>query len=198
MKRKKQRRQTLRPEALLASEELKALVIRLNLLLKPRGSGQAILLTALQPGEGTTTATFALARAFSDQGRRLAVLTSTSADHALLGTLQGDGGPGAVTVLPADDFLRPDLFETDNLLDGGEGFDLLLVDAPPVGHVFTRHFAGRVNGVILVADTQCCRRQAVIQAATQLQSGGARFLGVLLNRFSSPLPAAFRRWMHVA
>jgi capsular exopolysaccharide synthesis family protein len=60
--------------------------------------------------------------------------------------------------------------------------DLVLVDAPPVtAAADTSMLAARLDGVILVVDSQRTRRQDARRAKDQLERVNARILGVLLH-----------------
>jgi len=70
-----------------------------------------------------------------------------------------------------------------------ENFDSILIDAPPViGHPETLALSKLTDGVLLVIKANLTRLEVIDEAKGQLQSAGAKVLGVVLNerRFFIP------------
>ena len=61
-------------------------------------------------------------------------------------------------------------------------FDMVLVDAPPVGMVIdAAEIAGRCDGVILLAKYNETRRREMLEAKRQIEQTGCPILGCVLN-----------------
>jgi len=73
--------------------------------------------------------------------------------------------------------------ELDNLITSVRSkFDLVLFDAPPVLPITdASELAGKVDGVILVYEVGRTARSALLRTKAQLESSGAKILGVVLN-----------------
>jgi capsular exopolysaccharide synthesis family protein len=71
-----------------------------------------------------------------------------------------------------------------NLLTALQGeFDIVVVDSPPVLAVADAAILSRMSdGVLLVVDSGKTRRDPAARALESLQQGGARVLGVVINR----------------
>ncbi len=70
-----------------------------------------------------------------------------------------------------------------------EKFNYVIFDAPPVNGCFDSIMIGRkVDGVILVLESGCTRRQVAIKAKQELEEAGAKVLGVILNRQKHYIP----------
>jgi receptor protein-tyrosine kinase len=68
-----------------------------------------------------------------------------------------------------------------------EGFDYVLVDAPPVGLVSdTAILAAHSDGVLLVIDTRKTRKWAVRQSMRSLKAIGVNVLATVMNRVEAP------------
>ncbi|MDD5044341.1 MAG: polysaccharide biosynthesis tyrosine autokinase [Candidatus Omnitrophica bacterium] len=77
--------------------------------------------------------------------------------------------------------------ETDNLISElKQRFDFILFDSPPVLPVTDAALlAPRVDGVIIVYEAGRTAREALLRAKVQIESTGAKVLGVVLNHIRS-------------
>ena len=76
-----------------------------------------------------------------------------------------------------------------------ESFDYIILDAPPVP-VFSefRVLCTKVDGVVLVLDSEKTRRHVAIRAKKALEEAGGKVLGVVLNRRRYYIPGwVYRR-----
>ena len=64
-----------------------------------------------------------------------------------------------------------------------EGFDLLLLDAPPVGLVIdAAEIAAHCDGLVFVAEYNKTRRREMLEAKRQIEASGCPILGCVLNQ----------------
>jgi len=99
--------------------------------------------------------------------------------------------PGSVT--DKESFLRSQ--ELATWLDGQRvNFDYTLVDSSPIVRysdgVLTSLFT---DGLVLVAKSGVTRGSSLARARQEVERAGGVVLGVILNRFRDPVPAALRR-----
>jgi len=70
-----------------------------------------------------------------------------------------------------------------------EKFDYVILDAPPViGCAETKVMGKKVDGVILVVESDKTRKQVAIRAKQELEDAGAKVLGVILNKREHYIP----------
>jgi capsular exopolysaccharide synthesis family protein len=69
---------------------------------------------------------------------------------------------------------------------GAEEFDLVVVDAPPVGGLADAPLlASMCHGTLLVVEANKTHRRAVMGALKRLQFAQAEMIGVVLNKFDA-------------
>ena len=166
-------------------------------------SGVTFLFSSLRRGQGASTVAAAVARRLAETGRRTLLAVVDDAPGA-------EAPPGAVALGDVVDAPRPIRLEQPPLLtvlvpprltdlpasardprSWLDGFDVLIIDAPPLTDGLTRYWAPGVNGVVFVLDGEKVAVRAVIQAREDLERLGGRLLGVVLNRYRSRIP----RWL---
>ncbi len=70
-----------------------------------------------------------------------------------------------------------------------EEFDHIILDAPPVPSFSEcRTLCSRVDGVVLVLNSERTRRQVARRSKEQLEEAGGRLLGVVLNKKKYYIP----------
>jgi Mrp family chromosome partitioning ATPase len=180
---------------------------------------RSLLITSAEPGEGVSYVTVALAllAASADAEPRLALtewnlqrpsfarLLDTPSSPGLVDVLAGRVSLDAamsmlvspkVNVLPAgrQESAAPALSRTEaiaGVLHALEDHhDHVFHDAPPVNaHETTQTLAGLCDGVLLVVRAGKTSRQRVSEAIRRIEFAGGRCLGIILNRWSSRVPA---------
>lgn len=176
------------------------------------GTPKTLLVTSSQPGEGKSTTSVAVARAFARMGKSVLLIDGDLRNpslHKLFGVPNRtglssvlDGGDlteavqrteeshlalmssGPRPVSPADLLSSPALA---NLLDlVSESFDLILIDGPPVmGLADATILAHAVEGVVFVSGAGIVRRGAALTAIDRLKTAGADVIGGVLERFDA-------------
>lgn len=69
-----------------------------------------------------------------------------------------------------------------------EYYDYIIIDSPPIGAVVdSAIISQRSDGFILVAEAGRVKRKALEKAKEQLEKGGVKFLGVILNKVDTKL-----------
>ncbi len=78
----------------------------------------------------------------------------------------------------------------DNFLEiVRKNFDHVILDCPPVSKFAeTRVIAGKVDGVVLVLNSEKTRQNAALRAKKDLQEAGGKLLGVVMNKREYPIP----------
>lgn len=177
----------------------------------PSGLPKSIAVTSAQPGEGKSTTSFALARTCSEQGvrvllidadlrrpslhRQLDLPNSVGLSNYLAGSMQASDvvqrtdldnlffiASGPLPPNPADLFSGPRFSSLISL--GGEFFDLIIADAPPVlGLADAPLIANAVRDTVFVVAAGETRRDVIGIALKRLNMARAHVLGVVLNRF---------------
>jgi Mrp family chromosome partitioning ATPase len=166
-------------------------------------AGSAFLFTSLRDGQGTSTLAAAVARGLAESGRPtlLAVVADPAGEKAL---------PESVTLSELVAAPRRDARTASSLLTVRvparftdvpesahdvrawmDGFQVLILDAPPVTDSLTRYWVPRTTGVVLVVDGEEVALKSVLQAREDLERLGGRLVGAVLNRYRSRIP----RWM---
>lgn len=179
----------------------------------PNGLPRSILVTSTQAGEGKSTTSIAIASGFAKLGRRVALVDADLRRPSLHRLLAGAperglsdlliGAATAVEVatpiadagvwlIPAGP-LPPN--PTD-LLSGGrlpelireleQGFDLLVIDGPPVlGLADAPMLAANTGAVLFVIEANRSSRGRTRTAIRRLKLNHARILGALLTKFEA-------------
>lgn len=192
------------------SEALRSLKTALQFA-TPNGLPKSIAITSARPGEGKSTTSFALAQTCADQGarvllidadlrkpslhQRIALPNSIGLSNYLAGTMQASEvvqrtdldhlffiASGPLPPNPADLFAGPKFSSLIAL--GGEFFDLIIVDAPPVlGLADVPLIANAISETIFVISAGQTRRDVIAVALKRLNMARAHVLGGVLNRF---------------
>lgn len=179
---------------------------------KASGTPKTLLVTSSQPGEGKSTTSVAVARAFARMGKSVLLIDGDLRNpslHKLFGVPNRtglssvlDGGDlteavqrteeshlalmssGPRPLSPADLLSSPALA---NLLDlVSESFDLILIDGPPVMGLADATILGHaVEGVVFVSGAGIVRRGAALTAIDRLKTAGADVIGGVLERFDA-------------
>lgn len=182
------------------------------------GAPRTLLLTSASPGEGKSTASLALARNFSELGRRVLLIDADMRNPSLHKKMALDNAiglsnylAGAATLTDVLHYtemvglavittgpLPPnpaELLHDDNmrrlLADGGELYDLVIIDGPPVmGLADAPILANLSEGVLLVVQAGSTRKTLALNAVKRLNAARAQIVGVLINKFE-PKYAAY-------
>ncbi len=181
------------------------------------GVPRTLLLTSASPGEGKSTASLALARNFSELGRRVLLIDADMRNPSLHKKMALDNGNGLSNFLSGAASLTDvlhytemvglavittgplppnpaELLHDDNmrrlLADGGELYDLVIIDGPPVmGLADAPILANLSEGVMLVVQAGSTRKGLAINAVKRLQAARAQIVGVLINKFEPKFAA---------
>jgi capsular exopolysaccharide synthesis family protein len=175
---------------------------------------RVLLVTSALPGEGKTTVATSLAT-FADPQRRLLLVDGDLRKPRVGEYLGLEGSVGLTTVLvgevefaaakmpwgtPRFDVLTsgdvpPNPAEVltsaamRRLLEGDATaeYDLIIVDSPPVLSVADATLLGPIaDGVVVVVTAKRTRRGQAAQAVRELEAGGARVIGMILNNVDQP------------
>jgi capsular exopolysaccharide synthesis family protein len=181
---------------------------------------RTVLVTSALPGEGKTALACALARVLARAGRRVLLIDADLRYPQVAATLRMPGTPGLsdlltrqcsrdaalqrdpgagldgrLTVLPAGHAGDPGrLLDSDQLrhliAELGAGYDLVLVDAPPVLAVADpRTLASWVDATVLAVRWARTPRARVRRAAALLRDAGADLAGAALVQVDPRLQA---------
>jgi capsular exopolysaccharide synthesis family protein len=188
---------------------------------------RSLLVTSTIPGEGKTTVATNLANSFADPQRRLLLIDGDLRRPRVAEYLGVEGGVGLTTVLVGDvgfetaritwgspefDVLTSGAIPPNpaevltsvamrHLLEGevGTGYDLIILDSPPVLSVADATLLGPiVDGVVVVVDARRTRRHHAVQAVRELEAGGARVIGMILNNVDQPRVSRSRYYQEAA
>lgn len=175
------------------------------------GVPRTLLLTSASPGEGKSTASLTLARNFSELGRRVLLIDADMRNPSLHKKMALDNTIGLSNFLAGAASLTDvlhytemvglavistgplppnpaELLHDDNmrrlLADGGELYDLVIIDGPPVmGLADAPILANLAEGVLLVVQAGTTRKTLALNAVKRLQAARAQIVGVLINKF---------------
>lgn len=180
----------------------------------PRGR-RRIAFASLGPEEGTSSLVAGFVRLLAaDRSLRLAAVDANMLAPKLTTLMGGDTSPGFADVLAGSLGVEAALTGLDgtnvHLLPAGKtnarllhfdgaaiervmasfaGYDYTLVDCPPLlAWPHSPALASHADGVVLVVRWGRTKREVVERGLDALRSGGARVLGVVLNRRQYPIP----------
>lgn len=191
-----------------------------SVLLAPEGPApKTILITSAQPHEGKTTLAVCLARMRGLSGKRTVIVETDLRRPAVHRKLEVPRTPGLVEVLSGETSLEEALHRDEHsgayvipagrvttdpaeLLSSAEmrdvidelasGFDLVILDSPPVIAVSDpRLLAPQVDATILVVRWAQTPRDVAGLAAKQIEESGGRLIGVVLSMVDSKKHAQY-------
>ena len=175
------------------------------------GAPRSIVVTSALPAEGKSTAAVNLAAQFAKIRQRVLLIDADMRKPSLHRLLGCDGSMGLSQYLAGGD-APPEAFQTTalpgltllasgpnppnpaELLSGAmmaslisagtEEFDMVIVDAPPVGGLADAPLLSSMClGTLLVVEANKTHRRAVMAAMKRLQFARAEMVGVVLNKF---------------
>ncbi len=176
------------------------------------GTPKTLLVTSSQPGEGKSTSSVAIARAFARMGKSVLLVDGDLRNPSLHKMLGAANRVGFSSVLAGADVAsavqrtdqehmtllasgpRPpspaDLLSSPALgvfLDQmSKSVDLVVIDGPPVmGLADATVLGNAVEGVIFISGAGVVRRGAALTALDRLRAAGADVVGGVLGRFDS-------------
>jgi capsular exopolysaccharide synthesis family protein len=185
--------------------------LRVNLRLQAAGgSARVIGVTSTIPGEGKTTVTSRLARAFARLGADVIAVDCDLRKPMLAVYMGVDGSRGLTNLLvedvPPGDLVAGSAFGGVRVLPSGptppnpsvllglprfarvlaelrDQTDYVVADTPPVlAGVDTSAIAQAVDAMVLVVDLDRSNREALKLARDQLAQANTRLIGIVLNR----------------
>jgi capsular exopolysaccharide synthesis family protein len=188
---------------------------------------RSLLITSTLPGEGKTTVATNLAKSFAHPQRRLLLIDGDLRKPRVGEYLGLEGSVGLTTVLvgaipfdearmswgePSFDVLTsggipPNPAEVltssamRRMLEGEQTseYDLVILDSPPVLSVADATLVGPiVDGVVVVVDARKTRRHHAAQTVRDLEAGGARVVGMILNNVKQPKVGRSRYYQEVS
>jgi protein-tyrosine kinase len=176
-------------------------------------------------GEGSSTVAFHLAIAFANDPRMRVILVDSDLRHpglhTLLGVSQEDGlyeilTEGAATIkerikktalhnlcvitsgarlTPQSVIFAPRVY-AEVLEALKTDFSMVIVDTPSTLTDDTAlSAAAQCDGILLVVQAEQTRWEIAQEAQARLRRAGAKFLGVVLNRRTYPIPEFLYRWL---
>lgn len=176
------------------------------------GTPKTLLVTSSQPGEGKSTSSVAIARAFARMGKSVLLVDGDLRNPSLHKILGAANRVGFSSVLAGADVAsavqrtdqehmtllasgpRPpspaDLLSSPALgvfLDQmSKSVDLVVIDGPPVmGLADATVLGNAVEGAIFISGAGVVRRGAALTALDRLRAAGADVVGGVLGRFDS-------------
>lgn len=176
------------------------------------GAPKTLLVTSSQPGEGKSTSSVAIARAFARMGKSVLLIDGDLRNpslHKMLGTANRTGfssvlaGADLSTAIQSTDQEhltllssgpRPpspaDLLSSSTLSAFLErvshSVDLVVIDGPPVMGLADATILGNaVEGVLFISGAGVVRRGTALTALERLRAAGADVVGGVLERFDS-------------
>ena len=205
-----------------ASRQMQTLFRSVEPLVNEVQGGAMIMFSSAHAGEGKTTVCGSYAATLAQNFGKSVLILDADRGHALtrkwgspkdanVSALDISPGPaavlqagrrmgprGSITVVPVGSASAdsPDLVLIANIKDKlAKTFDYILIDAPAVADVsWSPSIGAMTDGVILVVEAERTRWPVALNAKQEFESGGARVIGVFLNkrRFYVP-PRVYRR-----
>ena len=168
-------------------------ILRTNILFS--GSKiKAIGLTSCIPGEGKTSVSINLARAFADIGKKVVFINADMRKSVMAGRYHIknienglshyfiDAGP--VPPNPAE-LLGSEQF-AELMVNCRRDFDYIIIDTPPLGSVIDSAIvAKQLDGVALVMENNKISYKFAQKVKEQLEQSNCRILGVIINKVES-------------
>jgi succinoglycan biosynthesis transport protein ExoP len=182
-------------------------------------TGNSVLITSCQPGEGKTTLSMCVARMFAASGRKVVMIEADVRRPRASDALRVPSQPGLVELLTdrADlaDVLHKDDKSGAYIIPAGgpaadpthilaspgvrsvvdalsKNFDLIIVDSPPLMAVAdSRILAPQVDSTVLVVRWGSTHRNVVALGLKKLFETGARVSGVVLAQVDSKKHAEY-------
>lgn len=170
----------------------------------------SILITALEPGAGSTLLSVALATALvSDKAMRVLLIDGNHMNpqlnrlfHIEIDTVAGllRGTPARnLKCIPNQNFLRPGNRNFENFMrvirELESEFDFILVDGAPLADnpetlVLSKYF----KGVVIVVEASKSHMGVLEEAVYELKQAKANIFGVILNRKKQILPGLLQQF----
>ena len=176
-----------------------------------------VVFAGIEHGNGCTHTAVSVAETLAANGDRsvclvegnfrspaMASMFRTSNDHGFSGAISRDGLIRSFAKSVRNDRLwlisaGPVTAESANLLSSDrlnarctelrQEFDIIIVDAPPLGHYADAIALGRLSdGVILVIEAESTRKESALAAVENLRSSNVQILGAVLNKPVYPIP----------
>jgi capsular exopolysaccharide synthesis family protein len=186
---------------------------------------KAVMVAATTHGEGATTTSAILASMLARSGHaRILLVDANLRTPALDGVFDGAESPeGLSDVIVSDAPLETAIYQTNfsnlfllpvgkphsspsYLFDGDpicgllatlkERFDFIIFDSAPLeGYSESFFLASKVDGVVLVVESERTKKQVVKKIKKELEWGPVNLLGVVLNKKKNYIPAAIERFL---
>lgn len=175
------------------------------------GAPRSLLVTSTRPGEGKTSSTIALARAFARIGRSVVIIDADMRKPSFV--VENGSSVGLSGLLTSDEPLNQHTIESDTsglwLLPSGvippnpaellsgprlrqiireaeDAFDIVIVDSPPVLSFADAPLLGSAcAGSVVVVHSGQIRRPAVERTLGRLYESRTNILGVILMKFDA-------------
>lgn len=187
-------------------------VLRERLLVAANGRPlRVIVFAGCEGGEGSAEIVRDFAESLASSGLNILLLDAGVGRDApsvddLVHLVGGDGvgvvtpcGRGKLTVVagPAGTVDKEQFYrsaEFASWLDRQRGsYDYALIDAPPIMRFADGMLLGRLcDGVVIVVEARATSRDALVRSREQLERGGVKVIGAVLNRVRQELPAVLR------
>ncbi len=185
-----------------------------NLLLKIENTKEKVfLVSSTLPETGKTTISFNLASVLSTEDKKVLLVSDYDGSFEGIDVAKGPfledlltakdeiGGeitPLLVTVREPSSFKLYDRKVLKGWLERMKrSFDLIVIEMPALPHPLPLLLIPIVDGVILIADTEKTRQTSLIRAKEVIEKAGGNIVGIVLNKYSSPIPPIFSRWLQL-